>query len=183
MTCIIFGRQVSFAQVASRFAGQSVSSIVVISLRYVRVVYIKCSDSNGSFDSPDNVNNSLDNASQKLRFNALLLQTFMAEEMNRHGFGYQTFELEENDTAEVLVHVFTSELSTEKAHQMNGDELYNWFHKGNYSERSKGVVIISLVEVSSCSKTGSIRGDPYSTSRKNSLELIELSSINKVSLV
>jgi hypothetical protein len=30
---------------------------------------------------------------------------------------------------------------------------------------------------------GSIKDDPYCTSRKNSLELIELSSINKVSLV
>jgi hypothetical protein len=33
------------------------------------------------------------------------------------------------------------------------------------------------------SSTGSIRDDPYWTSRENSLELIELSSINKVSLV
>ena len=32
-------------------------------------------------------------------------------------------------------------------------------------------------------KVRSIRDDPYWTSRKNSLELIELSSINKVSLV
>jgi hypothetical protein len=31
--------------------------------------------------------------------------------------------------------------------------------------------------------TGSIRDDPYWYSRKNSLELIDLSSINKVSLV
>ena len=31
--------------------------------------------------------------------------------------------------------------------------------------------------------TGSIRDDPYWIPRKNSLELIELSSINKVSLV
>ena len=31
--------------------------------------------------------------------------------------------------------------------------------------------------------TGSINGDPYWLSRKNSSELIELSSINKVSLV
>ena len=31
--------------------------------------------------------------------------------------------------------------------------------------------------------TGSIRDDSYWTSRKNSLELTELSSINKVSLV
>jgi hypothetical protein len=37
--------------------------------------------------------------------------------------------------------------------------------------------------LSSCSNTGSIRDDSYWTSRENSLELIELSSINKVSLV
>ena len=42
---------------------------------------------------------------------------------------------------------------------------------------------VSLVYVSSCSNTGSIRDDPYWTARKNSLEQIELSSINKVSLV
>ena len=40
-----------------------------------------------------------------------------------------------------------------------------------------------LVYRSFCSNTGSIRDDPYWTSWKNSLELIELSSINKVSLV
>jgi hypothetical protein len=37
--------------------------------------------------------------------------------------------------------------------------------------------------ISSCSNTGSIRDDPYWTSRKNSLELLKLSSVNKVSLV
>ena len=42
---------------------------------------------------------------------------------------------------------------------------------------------VSLVQVSSCSNTRSIRDDPYWTSKENSLELIELSSINKVSLV
>ena len=42
---------------------------------------------------------------------------------------------------------------------------------------------VSLVYVSFCSNTGSIRDVPYWISGKNSLELIELSSINKVSLV
>ena len=41
--------------------------------------------------------------------------------------------------------------------------------------------IVSLVQV--CSNTGSMTDDPYWTSRKNILELMELSSINKVSLV
>ena len=42
---------------------------------------------------------------------------------------------------------------------------------------------VSLVQVSSCSNTGSIRDDPYWICRKNSLELIQLFSINKGSLV
>ena len=42
---------------------------------------------------------------------------------------------------------------------------------------------VSLVQVFSCSNTGSIRNDPYRTYRKNNLELIDLSSINKISLV
>ena len=41
----------------------------------------------------------------------------------------------------------------------------------------------SLVLFSSGSNTGSIRDNPYWTSRKNNLGLIKLSSINKVSLV
>ena len=46
-------------------------------------------------------------------------------------------------------------------------------------------LIVDLVgfRFPSCGNTGTIRDDPYWTSRKNSLELIELSSINKVSLV
>ena len=42
---------------------------------------------------------------------------------------------------------------------------------------------VSLVKVSSCSNTESIRYDHHWISRENILELIELSSINKVSLV
>ena len=42
---------------------------------------------------------------------------------------------------------------------------------------------VSLDYVSSCSSTRSIKEDPYWTFRKNSLELIELSSVNQVSLV
>ena len=42
---------------------------------------------------------------------------------------------------------------------------------------------VSLVQVSSCSNIGLIRDDFYWTSRKNSLEQIELSSINTVSSV
>ena len=39
------------------------------------------------------------------------------------------------------------------------------------------------MKVFSCSNTGSIRDDPYPTSRKDSSKLIELSSINEASSV
>ena len=45
------------------------------------------------------------------------------------------------------------------------------------------IVNKARVQVSSCSNTGSIRDDAYWPLRKNILELIELSSISKVSLV
>ena len=44
-------------------------------------------------------------------------------------------------------------------------------------------IVIHTPEKNITSNTGSIRGDPDWISKKNSLELIELSSINKVSLV
>ena len=58
---------------------------------------------------------------------------------------------------------------------------YEWRDEKNARIGTLYVFLCALV--SSCSNTGSIRDDPYWTSRKNSLELIELSSINIVSLV
>ncbi len=43
------------------------------------------------------------------------------------------------------------------------------------------VSVVYFMHLSDCN-TASIRDNPYWTSRKNSLELTELSSINKVSL-
>ena len=60
-------------------------------------------------------------------------------------------------------------------------ELLNWLSKpqvcGTMFRFCTGTVI------SFCSNTGSIRDDHHWFSRKKSLKLIELSSINKVSLV
>ena len=57
---------------------------------------------------------------------------------------------------------------------------------GIREEYSNGVPVQQLVIINkftTCCNTGSTRDDPYWTSLKNSLELIELSTINKVSLV
>ena len=59
--------------------------------------------------------------------------------------------------------------------------IFHWSSKeGQLRADRASINKVSLVWASSCSNTGSIRDYPYWTSRKNSLELIELSSINKV---
>ena len=66
----------------------------------------------------------------------------------------------------------------------NGDDTkgitFVFFRENSLELVVKNHNKVSLTRVSFCSNTESIRDDPYWTSRKNSLQLIELSSINKV---
>lgn len=93
-------------------------------------MYVKCVDSDGSFEAPPGVANNIEVAREKLAFNARLLQTFTAQDLYKHGFGHRTFRLEENSEGEPLIHVFTSSLKSEEALKMNGGELYSQFSTG-----------------------------------------------------
>lgn len=97
--------------------------------RFVRVVYIKCADSDGSFDAPMGVPSDVESAVKRLSFNAQLLQTFTAESLYQHGLGHRTFRIEEDDTGSPKVHIFTSKLMTCEALCMTGDQLYETFSK------------------------------------------------------
>ncbi|EDO47397.1 predicted protein [Nematostella vectensis] len=97
--------------------------------RFVRVVYIKCRDSDGTFQAPPGSSCDIDVARQKLAFNARLLQSFTAHNLYKHGLGYQTFRLEEDTEGEPLVHVFTTALCMEEALALSGGQLYDRFHQ------------------------------------------------------
>ncbi|KAJ7378717.1 hypothetical protein OS493_021299 [Desmophyllum pertusum] len=97
--------------------------------RFVRVVYVKCADSDGSFDAPVDVPCDVDSAVKRLAFNARLLQTFTAESLYQHGLGHKTFRIEEDETCSPKVHIFTSKLMTCEALGMTGDQLYDTFSK------------------------------------------------------
>ena len=98
--------------------------------RFVRVVYVKCADSDGSFDAPLDVSCDEDCAVKKLSFNSRLLQTFTAESLHQHGLGHKTFRIEEDESGSPKVHVFTSKLTSAEALSMTGDQLYDTFSKG-----------------------------------------------------
>lgn len=101
--------------------------------RFVRVVYVRCADSDGSFDAPVDVLCDVDSAVKRLSFNAQLLQTFTAESLYQHGLGHRTFRIEEDDTGSPKVHIFTTKLTTSEALGMTGDQLYDTFSKGEQS--------------------------------------------------
>ena len=98
--------------------------------RFVRVVYVRCADSDGSFDAPVDVPCDVDSAVKRLSLNAQLLQTFTAESLYQHGLGRRTFQIEKDDTGSPKVHIFTSKLTTCEALSMTGDQLYETFSKG-----------------------------------------------------
>ena len=98
--------------------------------RFVRPVYVICANSDGTFECPIGEDNSVDSAKERIAFNARLLQTFMAEQLNVHGFGRQTFRLEEDDDSKVKVNIFHSKLDLDEAIKMSGDDLYGYFLKG-----------------------------------------------------
>lgn len=101
--------------------------------RFVRVVYVRCADSDGSFDAPVDVLCDVDSVVKRLSFNAQLLQTFTAESLYQHGLGHRTFRIEEDDTGSPKVHIFTTKLTTSEALGMTGDQLYDTFSKGEQS--------------------------------------------------
>lgn len=96
----------------------------------MRPVYIICTNSDGSFDCPPGEDNSVESAIERISFNARILQTFTAEHLNIHGFGKQTFRLEEDESGNVKVNVFKSKLYIDKAIGMSGNDLYEYFHEG-----------------------------------------------------
>lgn len=101
--------------------------------RFVRVVYVRCADSDGSFDAPVDIPCDVDSAVKRLSFNAQLLQTFTAESLYQHGLEHRTFRIEEDDTGSPKVHIFTTKLTTSEALGMTGDQLYDTFSKGEQS--------------------------------------------------
>lgn len=106
------------------------------------MVYVKCVDSDGSFDAPANIPCGLNSAIKRLSFNAQLLQTFTAESLYQHGLGRNTFRLEEDESGSPKVHVFTSKLTTSGALSMTGNQLYDTFSKGKGNSMRCHVILI-----------------------------------------
>lgn len=95
--------------------------------QFVRPVYIVLADDDGCFQGPEDEDCSVDSALERIKIGAMLIQTFTAEKMKEHGFGRQTFQLECDTNYNPVCNVFKSKLTLQCAHDMGGNELWNYF--------------------------------------------------------
>lgn len=108
---------------------------------FVRPVYIVCSDDDGYFQGPENVDCSPESAVQRITLGAQLIQSFTAEKMKEHGFGRVTFQLESEDGIRPTCHIFRTKLTLEQVYSMSGNDLWTHFGKelmtSNFARRHK----------------------------------------------
>lgn len=108
----------------------SLTYIPMKNKRYIRLVYLKCKDSDGRFQAPPNEDNSIESACNRISLAAQMLQLFMAEKLKEHSFPKKTFFLEEESkTGKPICHLFTSELAIQEARNLSQEELWNYFAK------------------------------------------------------
>ncbi|KAF8792287.1 putative zinc metalloproteinase-like protein [Argiope bruennichi] len=94
--------------------------------RFIRLVYIKCKDGDGTFQAPQNEDNSVNSACRRLGLAGKMLQTFTSDKLKEHNLSGKTFRLEEEND-EVVCHVFTSSLSLAEAYKLNEEQLWSHF--------------------------------------------------------
>ncbi|CAL1292396.1 unnamed protein product [Larinioides sclopetarius] len=94
--------------------------------RFVRLVYIKCKDDDGTFQAPQNEDNTVISACKRLSLAGQMLQTFTSDKLKEHNLNGKTFRLEE-ENGEVICHVFTSSLSLAEAYKLNEEQLWSHF--------------------------------------------------------
>uniref|UniRef100_K3WAZ8 Uncharacterized protein n=1 Tax=Globisporangium ultimum (strain ATCC 200006 / CBS 805.95 / DAOM BR144) TaxID=431595 RepID=K3WAZ8_GLOUD len=110
---------------------------LVLNIRYkiphtkyiVRFHYQKPWDSNQGFDAPPEIDNSDTAAIDRIKFNALVLQTAMAELLHYAGCPRNTFVLELGDDGLPVVHLLRSQHTSVQARHMEDSELLLRLHE------------------------------------------------------
>lgn len=110
---------------------------LVLNIRYkvprtkyiVRFHYQKPWDSNQGFDAPPKVDNSDNAAIDRIKFNALVLQTAMAELLHYAGCPRNTFVLELGEDGLPVVHLLRSQHTSVQARHMEDTELLFRLHQ------------------------------------------------------
>lgn len=115
---------------------QVASTSLLLNMRFVspstkyvvRFHYQKPLDSNQGFDAPPETDNSDAAAIERIKLNALMLQTALAELLHRAGSTRRSFALELGSDGLPIVQLLRSQYSTARAQSMDDAELVTQLH-------------------------------------------------------
>ncbi len=102
-----------------------------INKRFIRIVYLVCEDingklfENGTFQSPEHENNSIDSALKRISLNMLMAQTFFAQTLPNH----KTFQLELDNNNFPKVHAFKLNISNIQIWSLDSYDLWKYVAK------------------------------------------------------
>jgi hypothetical protein len=97
--------------------------------RFIRFLYVVAADGDGSFEGAPGEPHDQVSALARLRVDARLVQTFLAETMRQAGFGRLTFRLPVDATGEPVVEIWRSKLTNAQARAMDGNALWNAIYR------------------------------------------------------
>lgn len=92
--------------------------------QFVRVVYIKCRDHDGSFQAPEWEDASLESAKRRIILGTQLLQMFIAEALYNKNHGRRTIHIECDGHGVPLCHVHETQLSLCETHTITDSIVF-----------------------------------------------------------
>lgn len=91
---------------------------------HIRLVYVICQDHDGTFQSPPDVDNSINAAIRKISVAATVLQCVMGELLWEQRLGRKTFTLELDTHGQPIVYQHKSDLTVEQSHTIAQEKLW-----------------------------------------------------------
>ena len=94
---------------------------------FVRLVYVVCKDDDGRFQSPPDLDDSMEAAIKKIQVAGLVLQCCMAELIWKQNLGRKTFRLESDPTTDdPVVHVHHINKTRQETYKMSAENLWEY---------------------------------------------------------
>eukprot|EP00095_Tigriopus_kingsejongensis_P012154 maker-scaffold481_size160081-snap-gene-0.15 protein:Tk12154 transcript:maker-scaffold481_size160081-snap-gene-0.15-mRNA-1 annotation:"zinc metalloproteinase" len=89
-----------------------------------KLFYVVCSDSDGRFQAPQNEPNDMRTAQAKIQLGAELIQCFLGDSLACRGFERKSIHFQLDDHERPEVEILRSDLTTEQARTLSGQELW-----------------------------------------------------------
>merc|ERR1719323_1504616 len=89
----------------------------------IRLVYVVCNDCDGKFQSPPDMDNSIQDSIERLQTASLVWQSCMAQLLLEQGHGRKTFSFE-SENGKPIIYIHKTLLSRNETYQLNSHDVW-----------------------------------------------------------